>query len=109
VSHGPIYVGVMHVLVMIPGARTRKDKRQVIRGLTDKVKNRFEVTCNQVGEGEHPGRQRLVLTTGGGDIGQVKMVLEKIRSFLHQYERAWPGAIDVETFLWHPGDRPLEL
>ena len=105
----PIYIGVMHVLVIIPNARTLKDKRQVIRSLTERIKNRFEASCHLVGEGEHPGRQRLVLTTGGKDARHIRGVFDNIRSFIDGYGRAWSGSIDVECFSWHPGYGPLEI
>jgi hypothetical protein len=108
VSEEPIYIGAMHVNLIIPGARTRKDKRQVVRSLTDKVKSRFDVSCHLLGEGEHPGRQRMVLTTGGKSLSQVKHLFDKIRSFLDTFGLAWPGTIDVETFSWHPTDAPME-
>ena len=104
----PIYIGAMHVTLIIPGARTRKDKRQVVRSLTDRIKSRFDVSCHLLGEGEHPGRQRLVLTTGGKDLSEVKRHFDKIRSFLDSFGLAWPGTIDIETFSWHPSDAPME-
>ena len=105
----PVYIGVMHVLVIIPHARTLKDKRQAVRSLTERIKSRFEASCHLVGEGEHPGRQRLVLTTGGKDAQQIRVAFEKIRTFINGYDRAWPGNIDLEIFSWHPGERPMEI
>ena len=108
-SEAPIAVGVMYVLMVIPAARTLKDKRRAIRSLTDKIGDRFNVSCHLVGHGEHPGKQRLVLTSGGNDISHVKQVFDKIRAYLNGYDRAWPGAVEVETFSWHPGTGPLEV
>ena len=107
-SEVPIYIGVMHVLVIIPNARSLKDKRQAVRSLTERIKSRFEASCNLVGEGEHPGRQRLVLTTGGKDAHHIRRVFDNIRTFIDGYGRAWPGSVDVELFSWHPGFGPVE-
>jgi len=37
-----IYVGVLYVELQVPGARTRKDRRQVIRSVRDRCVHRFE-------------------------------------------------------------------
>jgi uncharacterized protein YlxP (DUF503 family) len=103
-----MYVGIMHVLMIVPEARTRKDKRQAIRSLTDKIKHRFNVSCHLLGHGDHPGRQRIILTTAGGDMASVKQAFETVRAFLQSYDRAWPGSVDSEIFSWHTGSGPME-
>jgi len=109
VSNESIAIGAMRVLMVIPAARTLKDKRRAIRSLTDRLGERFNVSCHLVGHGEQPGKQGLVLRTGGNDRAHVRQVFDKIRAYLNEYDRAWPGTIEVETFSWHPGTAPMEL
>jgi len=99
----PVYVGVLHVVLTIPGARTRKDRRQVIRSLRDRVRHRFEVTFHQLGDGDHPGRQAVVVTTAGNEPRVVRSVLDRVRSFVESQGTCWPGRVDVDVFRWHPG------
>ena len=105
----PIYIGAMHVTIIIPDARSLKDKRRAIKSLTDKINSRFQVSCNLLGEGEHPGRQRIVLTSAGKELGQVKKLFDKVRFFLDSFDRAWPGRVDIKTFSWCPSVGTLEF
>ena len=107
--HEPVAVGVMHVLLIIPESRSLKDKRRVLLRLTERIKNRFSVSCHLVGGGEHPGKQRVVFTTGGKDKSQIQTSFDKLRAFLDSFGLAWPSSVDVEYFSWLPGNGPMEM
>ena len=50
-----IHVGVLHMVLRINGARSLKDRRQVVRSLRDRVRHRFDVTWHEVeGVGRAP-------------------------------------------------------
>jgi len=52
-------VGILKVSLSLCGARSLKDKRQTLRSVKDRVKNRFNVSIAEVGD--HDWRQGAVL------------------------------------------------
>lgn len=98
----PVYVGVLHAQLLIQGARSRKDRRQVVWSLRDRVRQRWEVTFHLLDDDDHPGHQQVVLTTAGNDPRWLRTILDEVRAFLGASPTCWPGAVDVEVFRWHP-------
>ena len=47
-----MFVAVSRLVLHIPGARTLKDRRQVIRSFKDRVRARFPVSIAEVGDSE---------------------------------------------------------
>ena len=45
-----MYVGVLRLSFHVPGARSLKDKRQVVRSFRDKVRARFDVSIAEVAD-----------------------------------------------------------
>jgi len=99
-----VHVGVLAMRLRVEGARTLKDRRQVLNSLRDRVRHRFEVTWNEVDPGEEPTRCDIVCTTAGGDARVVRSVLDKIRDFVDGSGKAWAASVDVDVFPWHPPD-----
>jgi uncharacterized protein len=103
-----VYVGVLRATLVVPGARNLKDRRQVVRSLVERLRGRFAVSVHELADGDHPGRQDIVVTTGGGDRATVDRSLAAVRSFLDNAPDSMLGALDVECFRWHPAEeRPL--
>jgi len=104
----PIFVGVARLVLRIPGARTLKDRRQVVGSLIDRIRHRFPVSVHPVDTLDHPGRQIIVCTTAGNDGAVLRSNLDKIVAFAHSNGGLLVGGVDVEVFRWHaPGDIPL--
>lgn len=95
-----IYVGVLHLRLRVPGARTRKDRRQVISSLRDRMRSRLGVTVNEIGTGADPTFQRIVLTTAGNDGGVVRSVLDQCVGMVHGHPVAEAVQVDVDVFRW---------
>jgi uncharacterized protein YlxP (DUF503 family) len=104
-----VHVGVLSLRLRIEGARTLKDRRQVVHSLRDRVRHRFEVTWNEVDPGEEPTRCHVVCTTAGGDARLVRSVLDRIREFVDGSGHAWAEVVDVDVFPWHPPDAPWPM
>ncbi|HEV8550109.1 MAG TPA: DUF503 domain-containing protein, partial [Polyangiaceae bacterium] len=45
-----MFVGVLRLVLSIPGARSLKDRRQVVKSLKDRVRARLPVSIAEVGE-----------------------------------------------------------
>lgn len=49
-----MFVGVMRLGLMVPGARSLKDKRRVVLSFKERVQGRFRVSIAEVGSLDHP-------------------------------------------------------
>jgi len=98
----PVYIGVLRATIVVPGARTLKDRRRVVRSLIDRLRARFQVSVHELPGPEHPGRQPIVVTTGGGDRAVVARSMSSVQAFLETGRDSMVGALDVEVFGWHP-------
>jgi len=77
-------VGVLRLSLSIPAARSLKDKRQVVRKVTDRVRSRFDVSVAEVGENDIWQRAQLGIAVVGNDRRFVNEVLDKVRGFVDQ-------------------------
>ena len=101
---GTVHVGVLRLVLRVGGARTLKDRRQAVVSLRDRVRHRFEVTWNEVDDGEAPSRAVIVCTTAGTDARGIRSVFDQIRAFVDGSGKAWAEAVDVDVSPWHPPD-----
>lgn len=99
-----IYVGVARLAVVVSGARTLKDRRQVLSSIEDRLRHRFEVTVHAVGATEDPQLEVLVVTTAGNDGRQVRSVLDQCCRFVREHPVASASEVDVDVFRWHPSE-----
>lgn len=90
------------MVLRINGARSLKDRRQVVRSLRDRVRHRFEVTWHEVEASDSPTRCEVVCTTGGNDARLIRSILDKVHGFVEASGEAWPDAVDLDVFPWHP-------
>ncbi len=57
-----MFVGVQRFILQIPGARSLKDKRQVVRSFKDRLQSRLKVSVAEVGNLEHPQTATIAMT-----------------------------------------------
>ncbi len=103
-----IFVGVLRLVITVPGARTRKDRRQVVRSLSDRVRHRFKVAVHEIDPGERPTRAILCMTTSGNDGRLIRSILDQIVDFAAKSPIAVLSGIDVDVFRWHPSATPYD-
>lgn len=75
------YVGVLLLQLAIPGARSLKDRRQVVSSLRDRIRARFDVSCHDVDDADLHVRAALLVTSGGNDPQVLASTLDRIRAF----------------------------
>lgn len=103
-----VYVGVLRATIVVPGARTLKDRRRVVRSVIDRMRSRFHVSVHQLPGPNHPGRQDIVVTTGGNEHGVVEQCLRSIQGFLEMAPDSHLAGLDLEAFAWHaPHERSV--
>jgi len=98
----PIWVAVMRVVLVIPGARSLKDGRAVVRSLVDRARHRFDVSVHEVESGDALQRRTLVFTTAGNDQRTIRTLMEQVRAFVESNPDAIAGTVDLDVFRWHP-------
>ena len=74
-------VGVLTIELAILEARTLKDKRRVIKGFKDRLRNRFNVSVAEVGFGDAPKRCRLGVVMVSKETRPLHSQLDKIVAF----------------------------
>ena len=99
-----IYLGVVRVLLQIPGARSRKDRRSVVSSVRDRLQHRFDVSIHEIGTSGDPSYQTLVLTTAGNDPQLLRSVLDRCVGQIHGHPTAIAAQVDVDVFRWEVPD-----
>ena len=97
-SGRPMTVGVLHLKLMIRESYSLKDKRRVIKGLKDRLRNRHNVSVAETES--HDNRQQAVL--GVAMVGADKKHVESSLTAIVNFVRETPHAelIDYETELF---------
>ena len=104
-SDESIWVGVARLVLTVPGARTLKDRRQVVSSVRDRLRRRFDITFHEVGQGSDPARQTAVITTAGNDRRLIRSILDQCVAFVHGHPVAVAAEVDVDVFRWHPSSQ----
>jgi uncharacterized protein YlxP (DUF503 family) len=68
--------------IHIPHAQSLKEKRMVVKGLRDRLRNRFEISAAEVGMQDLHQRARLAVTFIALDRAGVDGMLERIQSLV---------------------------
>ncbi|MBI5561598.1 MAG: DUF503 domain-containing protein [Deltaproteobacteria bacterium] len=75
-------VGVCHITLLVHGSRSLKDKRQVLKGILEKTRNRFNVSVAEVGANDLWQRAELGFAVAGVDAQFVNSVIDKVLVFI---------------------------
>ena len=70
-------VGVLRLTLYIHGASSLKDKRQVVRKVTDRLRSRFNVSVAEVGDNDIWQRAVIGIVAVSNDRSFVNEVLDK--------------------------------
>jgi uncharacterized protein YlxP (DUF503 family) len=72
-------IGLLTLDLHFPGARSLKDKRQALRSLETKIRNRFNVSVAEVEHQDLWQRSRLAVVTVNTDHGHLDSTLQAVR------------------------------
>lgn len=102
-----MFVGVLRVVLHVPGARSLKDGRRVASSLIDRMRSRFDASVHEIEPCEIATRRTLAITTAGDDPRTVRASIDKMRAFVESAPDSVPVRIDADVFPWHAGDDGL--
>lgn len=89
-------VGAALVEIHVHGSQSLKEKRGVVRSISQRVRNRFNVAVAEVGGQDTWQRAQLGLTATGADAARVRAVLEKAMLFIEDLHLAEVTASDLQ-------------
>lgn len=75
-------VGICKLDLHIPGCRSLKEKRQVLRMIKDRTSNKFCVPLAEVGGGDMWQRSELGFAAVGNDRTVIESLLQRITNFI---------------------------
>ena len=75
-------VGICHLDMIIPENHSLKGKRQVIKRVIDRVKNRFNISIAEVGDNELWQRSQLGMSLVGNDRKFINSYLDRVVNFI---------------------------
>ena len=81
-------VGICRIELRIPQTHSLKAKRQVLRKIKDRVKNKFNVSIAEVGENDKWQSSLLGLALVGNDRRQINSVLDVVINFIENLNAA---------------------
>ena len=91
-------VGTLKIAFHLPGNRSLKGKRKVVRSMVDEVKSRFNVAIGEVGSNDMWQKIELGISTVGNDRRHVDSSLNHVFSFLESLNKAQIIETDMEIF-----------
>lgn len=92
-------VGILRLTLHIHGAQSLKEKRSVLRKLRDRVRNRFNVSWNEVGDQDVHERAVIGVSAISGDERYLDGLLNKV---VDEVEAAYVAElVDREMELVH--------
>ncbi|MGD8895482.1 MAG: DUF503 domain-containing protein [Acidobacteriota bacterium] len=71
-------IGLLTLDLHFPGARSLKDKRQVMRGLVGRIRKRFNVSVAEVEHQDLWQRARLAVVSVNTDHGHLEATLQSV-------------------------------
>ncbi len=75
-------VGICKIDFLIHGNFSLKGKRQIVRSVIEKVKNRFNVSIAEVGDNDLWQRGKIGFCVVGNDKGHVNSVVDKTINYM---------------------------
>ena len=90
-------VGAAIVEVRIHGSQSLKQRRGVVRSITRRVSNRYNLSIAEVGGQDTWQRAELGLCSAGTDRQRVRSLIESAVAFIEELHLAEIVAVDIEV------------
>ena len=91
-------VGLLRLTLYIHGAASLKDKRQVLRKVTDRLRSRFNVSVAEVGENDIWQKAVVGIAAVANDRSFVNEVLDKCARDAGQIAEIVNREMEIETY-----------
>lgn len=91
-----MHVGICRMTLHLPASSSLKEKRQVARSLTDRVRNRFNVAVAEIEDTDLRQRLTLGVCCVSNDRGHADSILSNLLDFIEE-SRLDLELLDVQT------------
>jgi len=109
-------VGAAIVEIRIHGSHSLKQRRGVVRSITRRVSNRYNISIAEVGGQDTWQRAELGLCSVGSDRQRVRALIENAVAFIEELHLAEIIAVDIEMLdlphertRWHDEGESIEF
>ena len=89
-------VGILTVALTIPGANSLKDKRHVIKGLLEGVRQKFNISAAEVGENDSWRRATLGMACVSNDRRMANRILDKVVDYVESNPVVSIASVEME-------------
>jgi uncharacterized protein YlxP (DUF503 family) len=93
-----IFVGVLRLVLRIPGSRSLKDRRRVVASLRDRVFARHRAAFAEVGHLEAHDAAVVAISVVGNDARLLRSRLDAVRSDAESSLEALISSVDLTVF-----------
>ncbi|MFQ6029084.1 MAG: DUF503 domain-containing protein [Dehalococcoidia bacterium] len=91
-----MHIGVCRIILHLPDSQSLKDKRQVARSLTSRIRNQFNVAVSEDTEEELWQRLALLICAVSNDARHANEMLSHVVSYVEETRRDLE-LVDYET------------
>ncbi len=91
-------VGVMTARLNLQGVGSLKEKRSIVKGLTARLRNRFNASVAEVDHNDSKQSAVIGITIVANDAAFINSRLDAVIAFMRRDGRFYLGQIERETF-----------
>lgn len=102
-----MYVGVARIVLQIPGARSLKDRRSVVKSYKDRLKARLTVSVAEVGDVEAWQVATIGIAVTSKDRARCEEALSQAASMARSLSEAWLADLRTEILSFGAGGERL--
>jgi uncharacterized protein YlxP (DUF503 family) len=95
-----VHVGVLRVVIHVPGSRSLKDRRRVVASLRDRIVARHRCAFADVGHLEAHGAAVVCVATVGNEARVVQSVLDGVRAEILAHPEAVVADMRLDVAPW---------
>ncbi|HEX3593537.1 MAG TPA: DUF503 domain-containing protein [Polyangiaceae bacterium] len=103
-----MFVGVARIVVQIPGARSLKDRRAVVRSFKDRVRARLGISVAEIGDAERWQIATFGVAVVSSDRGRCEELVRSAVSLARSLSDAVVADVRTETLSFGRGGEGLK-
>jgi len=92
-----MHIGSCTFYLSIPWAKSLKDKRQCLKSVTDRMKNKFNISVAEIGENDNHNIAHIGFTCVSSSKSHVETMVMNVIEFVENNSEAEVYGIETET------------
>ncbi len=92
-----MFIGASRITFALPGNRSLKGKRKVVRKVCDRVRHKFHAAAAEVGDPERRSEAVVAFTVVSGNAVQARAMAENILGYLEDMMIAPMSEVELEV------------